>query len=112
MSNQGRKPPLSDLLEKTASAAAQQNAMERSCKFLPHGCRLFDVEQGWESITISRDKNVAVADTLLVLEQALRDPEKKIIFIPLGALITDQDIEKLCQRNAIVKTFFKEVKKP
>jgi len=26
--------------------------------------------------------------------------------------MTDQDIEKLCQRNAIVKTFFKEVKKP
>ena len=112
MSSQGRKPPSPEVLEKTAFVAAQQNAMERSGKFLPHGCRLFDVEQGWESLTISRGEGVSVADTLLTLEQALRDPENKIIFIPLGALMTDQDIEKLCQRNAIVKTLFKEVKKP
>ncbi len=111
MSGEGRKPPPPDLLEKTAVAAAQQNAMERGCMFLPHGSRLFEVEQGWESTVISRDKGVIAADTLLVLEEALRDPENKIIFIPLGALMTDQDIEKLCQRNAIVKTFFKEVKK-
>ena len=111
MSDKGAAPPLSDLLEKTASVAAQRNAMERSCKFLPHGCRLFEVEQGWESVTISRDKNVTLADTLLALEAALRDPENKVIFIPLNAAMTDQDIEKLCQRNAIVKTFFKEVRK-
>ena len=104
----GQKP---DLLDRTASVAAQQNAMERGCKFLPHGCRLFEVAQGWESKTIGQDKDVAVADTLLTLEAALRDPERKVIFIPAGALIGDRDIEKLCQRNAIVKTLFKEVGK-
>ena len=111
MSGKGRQPPPPELLEKMASVAAQQKAMERSCKFLPHGSRLFETEQGWESLTISRGENVAVADTLLSLEQALRDAENKIILIPLDALLTDQDIEKVCQRNAAVRTIFKEVKK-
>jgi len=110
MSDKGQKPP-PELLENIAAAAAQQNAMERSFKLLPHGCRLFEAEQGWESITISRGEGVAVVDTLLTLERTLRDPENKIIFIPLGAQMTDQDIEKVCQRNATVRTFFKEVKK-
>lgn len=112
MSSQDRRSPPPDLLERTASVAAQQKAMEGTCKFLPHGCRLFEVEEGWESIVISRDKNTVVSDTLLSLESALRDPEKKVIFIPLDALMTDADIEKLCQRNAVVKTLFKEVRKP
>lgn len=111
MSGKGRKPPPPELLEMTAFVAAQQKAMERSCTFLPHGSRLFAAEQGWESLTISRGEGVAVADTLLSLEQALRDAENKIIFIPLGALLTDRDIEKVCQRNAAVRTIFKEVKK-
>ena len=33
------QPPPQQLLEKTAAVAAQQKAMERSCKLLPHGCR-------------------------------------------------------------------------
>lgn len=101
----------SDLINDVAVVAAQQNAMERGCKFLPHGSRLFEVEQGWESITINSDKKVAVADTLLTLESALRNPQNKVIFIPMGALMTDRDIEKICQRNAAVRTIFKEVKK-
>ena len=99
------------LMNDVASTVAHQNAMERGCKFLPHGSRLFAVEQGWESTQISRDKGVLVADTLLTLEAALRNSENKVIFIPVDALMTDQDIEKLCQRNAITKTLFKEVKK-
>jgi hypothetical protein len=98
-------------MNEVAVAVAQQNAMERSCRFMSHGSRLFEVEQGWESAIISRDKTVAAADTLLALEAALRDPENKVIFIPLGALMTEKDIEKLCQRNAVAKTLFKEVKK-
>lgn len=100
-----------ELLDQAALIAAQQSAMERGCKFLPHGSRLFTVEQGWESTMINRDKSVLVADTLLSLESALRNSENKVIFIPFDALMTDGDIEKLCQRNAIVKTFFREVKK-
>lgn len=100
-----------DQMNDVAVAVAHQNAMERGCKFLPHGSRLFAVERGWESAVISRDKGVAVADTLLTLEKAVRDPESKVIFIPAGALVCDQDIEKICQRNAITKTLFKEVDK-
>jgi hypothetical protein len=111
MSGKGHQPPPPELLEKTAAVAAQQKAMERSCRLLPHGSRLFEAEQGWESLTISRGEGVAVADTLLSLEQALHNPENRIIFIPLGALMTDQDIEKVCQRNAATRTLFKEVKK-
>ncbi len=112
MTGEGRKtPPPAALLEKTASVAAQQNAMERGCKFLPHGSRLFPVEQGWESTTISRDENVSVVSTLLELEETMQSADAKVIFIPIDALMTDADIEKICQRNATVRTFFKEVKK-
>ena len=111
-SSSQRKNMPTELIKDVAVAAAQQNAMERGCKFLPHGSRLFLVEQGWESITIQSDPGVVVADSLLSLEAALNDPGNKIIFIPINAMMTDQDIEKLCQRNATVKTFFKEVKKP
>jgi len=100
-----------DLMNDVAVVAAQQNAMERGCKFLPHGCRLFKLEQGWESTMVRNDRGVAVADTLLTFEAALRDPDRKIILIPLKALITDGDIEKLCQRNGITKTIYKEVEK-
>lgn len=101
----------SDQVNDVAAAVAHQNAMERGCKFLPHGSRLFEVEQGWESVTIRQDKGVATADTLLTLESAIRDPDNAVIFIPLGALMTERDIERLCQRNGIAKTLFKEVEK-
>lgn len=99
------------LMHELAVSAAQQNAMERGGKSLSHGTRLFDVEQGWESGAISRDKGVITADTLLTLGAALRDPDNRVIFIPADALMTDFDIEKLCQRTAITKTLFREVKK-
>jgi len=100
-----------ELLGKTAVAAAQLNAMERGGRGLPHGCRLFWVEQGWESKALKDDAGTAIAETLLELEEALRQTEKKVIFIPLGALMTEGDIEKICQRNAALKTLFKEVGK-
>ena len=110
MTDQGYSPP-PGLLEKTASVAAQQNAMERGCKFLPHGCRLFPVEQGWESKSIANDENVSVVSTLLQLEEVMKNAGSKLVFIPLDAMMTDADIEKICQRNATVRTFFKETKK-
>jgi hypothetical protein len=99
-----------DLMAAAASAAARLNAMDRGCKFLPHGSRLFEVGEGWESTSVAADGKVVTADTLLSLETALRDPECKVIFIPHNALVTHLDIEKLCHRNAAVKTLFREVK--
>lgn len=98
-----------DLLDEVAAVAAQQNAMERGPLFLPHGCRLFRVAAGWESNMIRRDRGVATCETLLDLEAALRDADAKVIFLPKEAIVTDADIEKVCQRNGVTKTLFKEV---
>lgn len=100
----------SDTLEEVAAAVAQQKAMERGPTFLPHGCRLFRVDQGWESNMIRRDKGVAACSTLLELEDAMRNQDVKVLFIPADALYSDAEIEKICQRNGVTKTLFKEVK--
>ncbi len=113
MSNTGKKAShlmSTDTLEEVGAAVAQQKAMERGPKFLPHGCRLFEVASGWESNMIRRDKGVASASTMLELEDAIRSPDVKIVFIPLDAMVTAPDIEKICQRNGVAKTLFKEVR--
>lgn len=100
----------SSALDKLAIVAAQQKAMEEGeALSLPHGARLFDVEKGWASTVIRQDENVVVAETLLSLEAALQRADTKVIFIPSGSLLQDKDIEKLCQRNATIKTIFREV---
>lgn len=99
-----------DTLEEVGAAVAQQKAMERGPLFLPHGSRLFQVASGWESNMIRRDKGVAEASTMLEFEAALRDPDVKIVFVPLNAIMTNADIEKICQRNGVTRTIFKEVK--
>lgn len=112
MSNSGRTAAhliSTDTLEQLGTAVARQKAMERGPLFLPHGCRLFQVASGWESNMIRRDQGVATAATMLELEDALRDQNVKIVFIPLNAIMTVQDIEKICQRNGVTKTLFKEV---
>lgn len=98
-----------ELLDEVASVAAQQKAMERGPVFLPHGCRLFTVDAGWEGNMIRRDKGVTTCETLLELEAAIRDPEAKLVFLPKEAIISDADVEKICQRNGVTKTLFKEV---
>lgn len=100
-----------DSLNKTAVAVAQQNAMERSVKLLPHGCRLFTVERGWESKMVAGDAGVATCETLLELDHAVEDGGTKVIFIPLGATMSDADIERVCQRHGVIKTLFREVEK-
>lgn len=99
------------VMAKIAAAAAEAGAMEKSLTMLGHGCRLFDVPQGWESAAIRHDKGVRVCDTLLSLEEAVKDGDVKVIFIPADAMITLEGIERVCQRNAAVKTLFREVKK-
>ena len=101
-----------EALDDLAVTIAQQKAMERGPTFLPHGCRLFRVDAGWEGNMIRRDKGVASCATLLELEDALRNEAVKVVFIPLEALFSDAEIEKLCQRNGVTKTLFKEVKAP
>lgn len=112
MSNPGRKGHLmtTEVMDDVAATVAQERAMERGPTFLPHGCRLFRTEAGWESNMIKRDKGVSSCETLLELEAGLRDPDVKILFIPVNAIIADADIEKLCLRNGVTKTLFKEIK--
>jgi hypothetical protein len=98
-----------ELLDQVGAAVAQQKAMERGPLFLPHGCRLFQVASGWESNMIRRDKGVAACETMLELEAAIRSPDVKVVFIPVNAIMTNQDIEKICQRNGVTKTLFKVV---
>jgi len=98
-------------LEEVGVAVAQQNAMARGVRHLGHGCRLFSVEFGWESAMIKGDKGVPTCDTMLSLEDAMKNENVKVIFIPADALMTDEDIEKICARNGVLKTLFKEVKK-
>lgn len=98
-------------LKEVGVAVAQQKAMERGARFLSHGCRVFSVESGWESNMIKQDKGVPTCDTMLSLEEAVRDERVKVIFIPADALMTEDDIEKICARNGALKTLFKEVKK-
>lgn len=99
-----------ELLDKIGSVAAQKKAMEGGCKFLPHGSRLFCVPKGWESDMIRGDKSVTSCATMLELEAAVQDADARVLFIPSGALLADADIEKICQRNGITKTLFKEVR--
>jgi deoxyribodipyrimidine photolyase-like uncharacterized protein len=113
MSNPERKAShlmSTDTLKEVGAAVAQQKAMERGPKFLPHGCRLFEVASGWESNMIRRDKGVATAATMLELEDAIRAEGVKVVFIPVNAMVTASDIEKICQRNGVTKTLFKEVR--
>ena len=99
-----------EAMDKVGSAVAQQKAMERGPTFLPHGCRLFRIAAGWESQMVKRDQAVVSCETLLDLEKAVQSPDVKVVFIPMNAIIAEQDIEKICQRNGVTKTLFKEVK--
>lgn len=91
-----------------AAAVAHQNAMSRSCMLLPHGSRMFMLMKGWESDVVRNDPDTFVASTLLELEAALRDLSCKVVFLPLDAMMTDSDIERLCRRHGVSKTLFKE----
>lgn len=99
-----------ETLKQVGAAAAQQNAMERGARFLAHGTRLFTVPAGWESQMIRQDKGVPTCESMLELEEAMHNENVRVIFIPQDAMLTDGDIEKICARNGVTKTLFKEVK--
>ncbi len=95
-------------MDEVAYIIAQQKAMERGGLTLSHGCRLFRTVAGWESAALRKDPDMRSCETLLDLEAALRDTETLVIFIPQGAMMTDEDIAKVCRRNGVTKTLFKE----
>ena len=101
----GEKPVLRDL----ARVAAEHNAIGRGEQCLPCGSHLFTVLSGWESDMIRSDDKVTTCETLADLENALRSPDCKTIFLPADAAMIDRDIEKLCKRNGVAKTIFREV---
>jgi hypothetical protein len=100
-----------ETLDRLGAVVAQEKAMRGEVRLLPHGSRLYFVPAGWESAMIRKDPAVRGCETLLALEAAVQDPDAKVIFLPLGALMTETDIEKICRRNGAAKTLFKEVEK-
>lgn len=98
--------PVNDEL---ACVIAQQKAMERGGRTLAHGCRLFSTPKGWESAAIQKDPDIVRCETLLQLEEGIRDTEKLVVFIPADAGMTDDEIDRVCHRNGVTKTLFREV---
>lgn len=93
-----------------ASVMAQHNAMARRCVFLPHGSCLYEIETGWEAFSLQFGRHPVVCVTTRgEFERALKDPDGGPIFIPLSSSLPLEEIEKLCQRYAIVKTIYREV---
>lgn len=100
-----------ETMDKVGAHVAQQNAMAQSGKTLGAGSRLFTVEAGWQSGMISKDAHVRTCESLLELEEAFAAPDVKVVFIPLGAMMAEGDIEKVCARHGTTRTIFKEVEK-
>jgi hypothetical protein len=89
---------------------ALQKAMSGNFIFLPHGGRMFNLpEQCWESLAIRSLAGVALAESIMTLQMAMRNPEVKKVFIPSGSLLHLEDIERVCQRCGVGKTIFREV---
>ena len=95
-------------LEGMAHTAAMVNAMNGQTIFLAHGSRLFFVGSGWESRTIAADRNSFVCHTVTDLQSAMTNPHCAVIFISAEALLTQADIERVCERNGVAKTIFQE----
>lgn len=100
-----------DTMDKAGAHIAKQNAMEQSGKTLGSGSRLFTVDAGWQSRMIAKDAGVRTCESLLELEEAFTAPDVKVVFIPMGAMMTEGDIEKVCARHGTTRTIFKEVEK-
>ena len=91
-----------------ALALAQQGAMAGPVRLLAHGSRLFWVARGWQSRAIAQAEHTAVCMNLRELDRAMTDPDKKVIFLPETARMTEGDIARVCHRHGAVKTLFWE----
>ena len=99
------------IMAEVADLIACREAMSGSVLHLGHGSRLFYVPQGWESRRLESMAQVVRCHTMMDLEAALRDENIKVIFLPHDAMMSQGDVEKICQRNAAVKTIFWEARK-
>ncbi len=97
----------SDAFEKLAREIARRDALEHF-EFLPHNSKLYRVEKSWKTSIIKDDPKVREVGSLLEFERAVCDSNINIIFIPSTALISDDGIIRVCQRNAVGKTILKE----
>lgn len=104
----GLKPEAAETLRRVSVVLAQQEGMEGRQKFLAHGSRLFYVPSGWQGNALANDDGIAVCTNLRELDGAVRDENKPVIFLPANAMMSEEDIEKVCQRHGVVKTLFWE----
>ena len=97
-------------MAEVADLVACREAMAGGALHIGHGSRLFYVPRGWESRRLTGMAGVVQCDTMLSLEAAVRDENTMVIFLPYDAMMSQGDIEKICRRNAAVKTIFWEVR--
>lgn len=98
------------LMAEVADLIASREAMSGGPLHVGHGSRLFYVPVGWESRRLGGMAEVVRCHTMLELEEALRDENIRVIFLPQDAMMSQGDIEKICQRNAAIKTIFWEAR--
>lgn len=104
--------PAGQGIKDLARVIAMHNAMSRGMKFLPHGSMLYEIECGWESFALETGPDAAVrVSSRRDFENAIKDPDMPIIFIPRDCLLSLEEIEKICQRHGITKTVYQEVDK-
>ena len=103
-----QKGDVAETLRRVSVVLAQQEGMAGRQKFLAHGSRLFFVPQGWQANALAGDAGVARCANLRELDAAMRDENKPVIFMPVDAMMAEEDIERLCQRHGVVKTLFWE----
>lgn len=72
------------------------------------GQEIYQIKAGWASTELKEDKNIKCVQTCLEFENAMQKPETTTIFIPKEALITNEKVFEIVQRNGLVKTIFIE----
>lgn len=97
-----------DALTNITEMLAEQTVLKSEYKIMPHGSRLITVQPGWEMDYLVKNNPDAVKDTLRGLEAALQNPDIKTIFMTRAALMTENDIVRVCQRNPTPKTLVRE----
>lgn len=102
------KQGVAETLRRVSVLLAQQEAMTGAQHMLSHGSRLYRVPAGWQSTVVAGDPGVAVCASLRELDAAVRDENKPVIFLPVGAMMTVEDIDQVCRRHGAVKTLFWE----